>query len=168
MSYRNKTYVAFDGDNDIHYYRLMLAWKQKDGMAFSFYNAHDLNSSYDSSMEQSIKNQLRERILNSKIFVLLVGERTRYLTKFVLWEIEQALSLKLPIICVNLNGLREMDNDRCPPTLKDKLAVHISFNAAIMQNALENWPNSHDAYKNSSDKISPYFYKKEVYDRLGL
>lgn len=76
------------------------------------------------------------------------------------------MSLNLPIICVNLNGLREMDGERCPPVLRDKLAVHISFNAAIMQQALENWPNSHDSYKNSADKI--YFYKKEVYDRLGL
>ena len=30
MSYRNKTYVAFDGDNDIKYYWLMKAWKQTD------------------------------------------------------------------------------------------------------------------------------------------
>lgn len=28
MSYRNKTYVAFDGDNDIKYYWLMRAWKK--------------------------------------------------------------------------------------------------------------------------------------------
>lgn len=27
MTYRNKTYVAFDGDKDIRYYRLMQAWK---------------------------------------------------------------------------------------------------------------------------------------------
>ena len=26
MAYRNKTYVAFDGDKDIRYYRLMKAW----------------------------------------------------------------------------------------------------------------------------------------------
>jgi hypothetical protein len=30
MAYRNKTYVAFDGDSDIRYYRLMKAWKQND------------------------------------------------------------------------------------------------------------------------------------------
>ena len=28
MAYRNKTYVCFDGDKDMHYYRLMCAWKQ--------------------------------------------------------------------------------------------------------------------------------------------
>ena len=30
MVYRDKTYVAFDGDNDIKYFNLMKAWKQSD------------------------------------------------------------------------------------------------------------------------------------------
>lgn len=168
MGYRNKTYVAFDGDNDIHYYRLMTAWKQHDGMTFDFYNAHDLNRAYDSSMEESIKRQLRERLLSSKEFILLIGERTRYLTKFVLWEIEQAMSLSLPIICVNLNGLRQMDTNRCPPILQDKLAIHISFNAAIMEHALENWPSYHETYKRDSVKIMPYYFVSEIYGKVGL
>ena len=45
MPYRNKTYVCFDGDNDIHYYYLMKAWKQNDSMSFNFFDAHDLNTS---------------------------------------------------------------------------------------------------------------------------
>ena len=47
-----------------------------------------------------------KRLKNTKIFVLLVGEKTKYLYKYVKWEIEQALSLNLPIIVVNLNGKR--------------------------------------------------------------
>src|SRR5262245_40237236 len=110
MSYRNKTFVSFDGDSDMRYYRLMTAWKQNDGMEFNFFNAHDINTARDSSSEQSIKAQLSERLRNSKIFVLLIGERTRYLQKFVKWEIEQAISRKMPIIVVNLNGNRSKDN----------------------------------------------------------
>lgn len=34
MPYRNKTYVAFDADSDIRYYRLMKAWKQSDNSEF--------------------------------------------------------------------------------------------------------------------------------------
>jgi hypothetical protein len=49
MAYRNKTYVAFDGDNDIHYYRLMKAWKQNNHSDFKFYDAHDINTASDSS-----------------------------------------------------------------------------------------------------------------------
>lgn len=167
MPYRNKTFVSFDGDTDMHYYRLMTAWKQNDGMDFNFYNAHDLNSARDSSEEESIKAQLAERMRNTKIFVLLVGERTRYLTKFVRWEIEQAISRDLPIIVVNLSGRRSMDQDRCPPLAQEALAIHIPFNAAIMQYALDNWPGSHETYT-SQNKSGPFYYKDEVYTKLGV
>ena len=43
-TYSNKTYVAFDADNDIRYYRLMQAWKKSDHTSFNFYDAHDLNN----------------------------------------------------------------------------------------------------------------------------
>lgn len=42
MAYQNKTYVAFDGDRDIHYYRLMKAWRQNNNIYFNFMDAHDL------------------------------------------------------------------------------------------------------------------------------
>jgi hypothetical protein len=167
MSYRNKTYVCFDGDNDIHYYRLMCAWKQNDGINFDFYNAHDMNYARDTSTEESIKRQLKERLNNTKVFIVLIGEKTRYLQKFVRWEMEQALSMDLPIIAVNLNGFRGQDSERCPPVIRDKLAIHISFNAAIMQYALENWPDSHYRYTREG-KTEPFHYTQETYSRLGL
>lgn len=167
MSYQNKTFVSFDGDSDIHYYRLMQAWKQNDGINFNFYNAHDLNTARDSSQEESIKAQLAERMRNSKLFVLLVGERTRYLTKFVMWEITQAISRDLPIIVVNLNGRRSMDSERCPTLAKETLAIHISFNASIMQHALENWPDNHKKLRDEG-KSSPYYYNDGVYKTKGL
>jgi len=167
MSYKNKTFVSFDGDTDMHYYRLMEAWKQNDNISFNFYNAHDLNSARDTSTEESIKAQLMERLRNTKVFVSLVGENTRYLYKFVRWEIEQAISRALPIIVVNLNGKRSMDADRCPPLLKDELAVHISFNASIMQHALENWPDSYENLR-IQRKTGAYYYGDDIYNRLGL
>lgn len=167
MAYRNKVFVSFDGDTDIHYYRLMLAWKQNDKTDFNFFNAHDISQARDTSLETTIKRSLRERLLNSKTFVILIGERTRYLTKFVRWEMEQALSIGLPIIGVNLNGLRQQDSDRCPPIIKDELAVYVSFNAAILQYALERWPDSYSRLK-SENKSGPYYYPNEVYNSLGL
>jgi hypothetical protein len=167
MPYQNKTFVSFDGDTDMRYYRLMQAWKQHDGIDFNFYNAHDLNTARDSSQEASIKAQLAERMRNTKIFILLVGERTRYLTKFVQWEIEQAISRSLPFIVVNLNGLRYMDEARCPSKAREALAVHISFNAAIIQHALDNWPTIY-ANLMREGKAGPYYYKEDIYRGLGL
>ena len=167
MAYRNKVYISFDGDNDIHYYRLMQAWKQNDNTDFNFYNAHDLNTARDSSQEESIKRQLRIRFQNTKTFVILIGESTRYLYKFVRWEMEQALALDLPIIGVNLNGLRYQDSEKCPPIIRDELAIYISYNAAILQYALETWPMKHSSLK-LQGKSGPYYYKQSHYQALGL
>jgi len=167
MGYRNKTYIAFDADNDIHYYRLMQAWKQSDNITFNFYNAHDLNNLMIESSEETIKRKLRERLNNTKVFVLLVGEQTRFLYKFVRWEIEQALKLNLPIICVNLNGKRSIDFDSCPPILRNELALHISYNAKIIEKALTDWEIIHYEYKNQN-KTGDFYYNDGVYKNLGL
>jgi hypothetical protein len=167
MGYANKTFVSFDGDTDMHYYRLMTAWKQHDHMSFNFYNAHDLNAARDSSTEASIKAQLSERLRDSKVFVLLIGESTRYLYKLVKWEIEQATTRKLPIIAVNLNGRLSMDLNRCPSVLVPALAIHISFSSAVMEHALENWPAS-DAIHRREGKSGAFYYPESVYRGLGL
>lgn len=167
MAYKNKTYVCFDGDKDMWSYRLMQAWKQNDNSSFDFYDAHDLCSSRDTSSEETIKRSLRERLRNSKTFVVLVGESTKYLYKFVRWEIEQAINLGLPIIVVNLNKKRSMDVDRCPSLLRTTLAIHISFNAKIMQYALENWATSHTK-KLTTKETGAFYYNDSVYEHLGL
>jgi hypothetical protein len=166
MAYRNKTYIAFDGDNDMRYYRLMTAWKAHDGFSLNFHNAHDQNTARDSSQEESIKRQLRERFANSKLLVVLIGESTRYLTKFVKWELEVALRLGLPVIGVNLNGSRQMD-DRCPPTIRDQLVVYISFNHKIIEHAMEHWPDEFHRLR-SEGTTGNRHYTDDVYRQLGL
>ena len=42
MGYRNKTYVIFDGDNDLRAYGYMKGWKVQEHMDFDFYYAHDI------------------------------------------------------------------------------------------------------------------------------
>ncbi len=167
MAYRNKTYIAFDGDNDMHWYRLMTAWKANDGFSLNFHNAHDLNKAWDSSQEESIKRQLRERFANSKLLVVLIGNKTKYLTKFVKWEMEVALRLGLPIIGVNLNGSRQMDH-LCPPTIRDQLAVYISFNHNIIEHAMSHWPAEFQSLLAAGTTTGSRFYNDNVYRSLGL
>jgi hypothetical protein len=166
MAYRNKTYIAFDGDSDMHYYRLMTAWSAHDGFSLNFQNAHDLNSARDSSQEESIKRQLRERFANSKMLVVLIGANTKYLTKFVKWELDVALRLSLPIIGVNLNGSRQMD-DSCPPTIRDQLVVYTSFNHNIIEHAMDHWPDEFHSLR-SAGTTGNHYYTDDVYRRLGL
>ena len=167
MPYRNKVFVSFDGDNDIHYYRLMQAWKQNDRSAFNFFDAHDINTARDTSNSVTIKRRLSERLANTRVVVSLIGEHTRYLYEFVRWELEQAVSRGIPIIGVNLNGTRSQDSDLCPPVLRDELVVYTSFQPAILQYALENWPEEYRRLQ-TQGVAGPHYYSPDVYRGLGL
>lgn len=167
MAYKNKTYIAFDGDTDMDYYLTLQMWKAREDIGFDYYDAHDLNDSRDSSLPESIKSQLRKRFDKSKLFMILVGEKTKWNRKFIPWEIEQALNRDLPIIVVNINGSRKKDDNRCPTSLRNALSIHIPFKAKIMQCAYDNWPTWHVKYK-SENKTGAYHYKDEIYEKLGL
>ena len=74
--------------------------------------------------------------------VVLIGEKTKNLYKFVRWELELALELGLPIIAANLNKKNRQDDNRCPAIIRDKgCVVHIPYNLAALKHAMTNWPS---------------------------
>jgi MTH538 TIR-like domain (DUF1863) len=84
--------------------------------------------------------------------VLLVGESTKHLHKYIGWEIDLALEIGLPIIVVNLNNKTVTDVDRCPAKLRNCCAVHIPFKLAAIRHALDNWPTRFRKL-NSAEKL---------------
>ena len=170
MSYRNKIYVCFDGDKDIHYFFLLKAWTKNQNdffKEFNFFDAHEMNYARDDSQEETIKKKLKERLNNSKLLIVLVGESTKYLYKFVRWEMEQAIKMNIPIVAVNLNGKRSMDEVRCPSIIQNELVLHISFNQKIIEKAINEWIDIHNQ-KSTEGIKGPFYYKDSVYENLGL
>lgn len=168
MAYRNKLYIAFDGDYDMEYYNTFEMWRDNKNIDFNFHDAHDLNVARDSSLPESIKVQLRERMRNSKTMLLVVGEHTKYIRGYIPWEIGYARYLDLPIIVSNLNDRRRYDSNRCPSALGGgKGAVHVSFRMKIIRYALEHWPSF---YHNNKPEVLEmvYHYPDDVYQTLGL
>lgn len=166
MAYKNKTYVCFDADNDIKYYNLMKAWKENNNIAFDFHNAHEINNLRDGSSEEQIKKKLLERLQNTKVLVILIGDSTKNLYKYVRWEIEYAIEKNIPIIGVNLNKSKSQDR-LCPPLLKDELAIYIPFGQKIIDYSLNHWPSSHTSHKSNGDS-GAYYYKQSIYEKLGI
>ena len=166
MAYRNKVYVSFDADNDMNYYRTLQMWDANRDFEFTFNDAHEINTILDKS-EESIKAGLMERFRNTKIFVLLIGNNTKNLFKYVRWEIEQAIKRGIPIIAVNINGKRDRDDALCPSILRNELAVHVPFREKIIYYALNEWPSSDAAYR-KENKSGAYHYNESVYKKLGL
>jgi len=165
VSYKNKTYVIFDADEDMWAYGFMLGWKSKDHMDFDFHNAHDLNTITDRANEETVKRKLRTRLASAKQAVVLVGEKTKNLYRFVRWEIDVALELGIPIIAVNLNGKRSIDEDRCPAILKKKDAIHVAFRMNIIKYAMDNFAANPSLHAGQGDN---WHYPSTVYASLGL
>ncbi|MFM0005751.1 TIR domain-containing protein [Paraburkholderia dipogonis] len=166
MGYRNKTYVIFDGDEDMWAYGFMLGWNKNEHMEFSFYNAHDLRSLAADADEATVKRALRHRLENTKQAIVVIGEKTKDLFRFVRWEIEMCLSMGIPMVAVNLNGKRQMDAERCPPILRDTCTVHVPFRAKAIQKALDDFCDGFDTYKQKN--YTNIFYPDAVYAGLGL
>lgn len=166
MAYRNKTYVIFDGDKDIWAWGFMKGWRSNSNIEFDFIDAHDLFRIREGSQESTVKRRLRERMANAKLVIVLVGEGTRHLYKYVRWELELALELELPIIVANLNETRGHDDARCPPLLDTAYAVHVPFKLAILQHAIDQFPSFFDARARGA--TGPLAYPASLYTTLGL
>jgi hypothetical protein len=163
------TYVIFDGDEDQWAYRFMRGWKNADHIDFDFRDAHDLTSMTGRAENEAyVKSQLRQRMKAAKQVIVLVGESTRYLRKFVAWEIDLAIELELPIIVANLKGKRELDDDRCPVALRSHCAVHVDFRMKVIKHALDNWPAEYGRLSTEEKAKGWRKYSDNVYSELGL
>ncbi|MER8371748.1 TIR domain-containing protein [Mesorhizobium sp. M1406] len=165
MGYRNKTYVIFDGDNDMWAYAYMKGWKQSEHIDFDFYDAHDINGIRDGSSEDTVKRRLRERLKNTKQAIVLIGTSTKNLFRYVRWEIDTCLEMGIPVLGVNLNGSRVID-EYSPPILRKKDAMFVSFKAKIITYAMDDYfDNFRSSYHGHSDD---WHYPDKIYTGLGL
>lgn len=169
MSYRNKTYVAFASE-DIKQYYMMKAWRENKHIDFSFYDAHDLYISIDSSKPETIKRNLRERMKNAKQVVLLGSSDGRRKgsngTSFLAHEIKVLMEYNLPVVVVNLDGDRTVDRRFIPEPLLDAdyYTMSVSFQPMIIRYALDSYAPEFARSSNTG----AYQYKPSVYAELGL
>lgn len=156
-------YVIFDGDNDRWAYAYMTGWKANKNIDFDYQDAHDLdNMTSRAQGEQYVKSKLRERMQKSSAVIVLLGEKTKNLYKYVRWELDLALELGLPIIAANLNKSNGQDNDRCPAIIRGKASVvHIPYTLEALKHAMSNFPTFYYGLSREQKAASAqYYYKK--------
>jgi len=113
--------------------------------------------------EAYVKRNLKERLSATKQAVVICGENTKNLYRFVRWEIESCLDLGIPIVVANLNKKRAIDDALCPAILKGKGAMHVAFGARIIKFALDNYADNPQEYKSSTN----WYYDNKTYKDLG-
>lgn len=169
MSYRNKTYVAFASE-DIRYYRLMEAWRENENIDFAFLDAHDIAVARDTSLPETIRARLRERLSNAKQVVFLGSAKGKSKAgdgrSFLYTEVQAIHKLGLPVVIANLDGDRKIDKNFIPQRFLDAdyYTVSGSFQPAIIKFALDNYVPVFNRGGNSG----PHYYTTDIYQKLGL
>ncbi|MEK5149096.1 TIR domain-containing protein [Psychrobacillus sp. FSL K6-4615] len=160
MAYRNGVYAAFDGqgktnpsESDIRYFNLLKGWAAKED--FNYIDSHKkTNVVRDTSLPETLKRALNERLSNSKVMIIILSNDTNYDRGFLNYEIERALDhYKLPLILTYPDvGVGEIQTQwatlerRWPRALRERITdnsrndlscLHIKFNKNDIMSALE-------------------------------
>lgn len=151
MSYRNGTYVAFDGQgttdptqSDRRYLEILRCWDKNKSFDFHYVDSHLKTSSVrDSSKMAALESRLMERMRNSKNMLLILSEDTNYDRGMLNFEIEKAVDLySLPIIIAYTGCDYVLNYDdyssRWPKALRERIedksvnAIHIPFKEKVI------------------------------------
>lgn len=180
MAYRNGTYIAFHAGgttdptaSDIKYYRMLKAWHENDGVEFKFIDSHEKTAAVrDSSLRETLRRRLMERMNNSCNFMLIVTQTTRNDRDWVPFEIGYAVdSCGLPVIAAYPGYEKIMApaelRQLWPTALaqridsKDARVIHIPFKRAFIDDAIGQFT------VNNLPKEPLAYYSAEAHQNLG-
>ena len=173
MSYRNGTYIAFDGNGtsdptkgDLKYLGLLRAWKESDYIDFNFTDSHKKTYQVrDSSLEKTLKDRLCERMSESKNMLVVISDDTNFDRGLLNWEIETAMDVyKLPVIVAYggesyLWEIREDLIDKLPKVIwrgvkyGGRNFAHIPFTKERILGAINKYSAVSSVYPSSPDEI---------------
>ena len=187
MSYRNGTYVAFDGQgttdptqSDLKYLGLLRGWDKNKKFEFHFVDSHLKTCAVrDSSKRSTLESRLMERMRNSKNMLLILSDDTNYNRGMLGFEIEKAVDLyELPIIiaytdCDRIRRYNEY-SERWPKALVERIndesvnAIHIPFTEKAIMDSLQRfsvnslWQNElkgpYNIYSGQMNEHHSYFF----------
>lgn len=183
MSYKNGTYVAFDGNDttnptkgDMKYYGLLQIWNKSKNFTLNFSDSHKKTYQVrDGSLPLTLQTRLLERMRGSKNMLLIISDDTSWNRGMLNFEIEKAVDYyKLPII-IAYTGYEFVLNpysfeNKWPKALYDRIknqsanCIHIPFKEKAIGAAVSQF-----SIHNQEDKLTQpdTIYTEETYKKWG-
>ncbi len=152
----SRTVVGF-GPTDLEGYWEMLTWKTTENIDFNFIDC-GLYDDPQNDNEQYVKEKVREVMKATDRYALLISEDTKFKCKYIRWEAQVAIEKGCTIIGINLDGIREIDEEICPAVLHNIGATFVAFSPQIVAYAIEHFK--------MKDKGN-WNYDDDLYEELG-
>jgi hypothetical protein len=151
-----RTVVGFSA-TDLKDYWEMLTWKTTESIDFSFIDCGLYDDSQNDN-EQYVKEKVREVMKATDCYALLIGEDTKIKCKYIQWEAQVAIEKGCTIIGINLDGVRELDEETCPAIIRNVGATFVAFSPQIVAYTIEHFK--------MKDKGN-WNYDDDLYEELG-
>lgn len=153
INYRTRVYLAADWDNDKEVIDKLRYWNDSDYWKLNFSDAHDLTKSSDDSLNCSIKSSLSLRMNASKIFILIVGDKTDelrsrncYLCKY--FSIPSRICLKGHSI-----SNKSFIDFECEKAIRDGMKIIVIYNYSSIQKS-----KCPEILRNKGEHIVAYYW----------
>jgi hypothetical protein len=182
MSYRNGTYVAFDGNDttdptksDMKYYGILQSWNANKNINFTFSDSHKKTYQVkDSSSIKTLKSRLLERMKDSKNMIIIISDDTNWDRGMLNFEIEEAVDYyKLPLIIAytKYEKIRNASllSEKWPRALKERInngnakCIHVPFKKEPILDAISQF-SVNDKFPSTSKNV----YSEEAYKSWGI
>jgi hypothetical protein len=136
---RTKTYIAGDWTGDKDAIDQLYKWNNSHYWSLRFIDAHKLTQSSDESLYCSIKSSLRERLNESKTFILIVGRHTTTITQGKCSYCEHYIRCESGgFKCSNGHGisLKSYIEYECDKAVHDGLSIVVLYNSTRVDKSL--------------------------------
>lgn len=176
-SYRNGTYVAFDGNDtkdptksDMKYYGILQSWNANKNINFTFSDSHKKTYQVkDTSIINTLKARLLDRMKDSKNMIIIISEDTNWDRGMLNYEIEEAVDYyKLPLIIVYPKFEKILNasllSDKWPKSLKERIdngsakCIHVPFKKEPILDAISQFSVNDKLPSSSMDVYSDEAY----------
>ena len=184
MTYRNGTYIAFDGQgttnptqSDMKYYGLLKGWNKSNNYDLHFSDSHEKTSQVrDSSKLKTLQDRLLERMRNSKNMVVIISDDTNWDRGLLNYEIEKAVDCyQIPLILAytgynaiwDVNGLENKWTKALEARINNDTAkcIHIPFKEKAIMAAISQF-----SVNSTGDDVltsAKTCYTKDTYKNWG-
>lgn len=153
MYYRTRLYLAAEWDGDRDLIEQIHKWNNSDFYGLEFKDAHDLTQCRDSSLPCTIKKSLASRMSGSKVFLLIVGTNTNFVTK---GSCQYCKHSSVTGFCAR-QGIstdnRSFIQYECEKAVKDGLRIIVLYNYACIDRS-----KCPEAVRHLGDHLAAYRY----------
>ena len=163
MYYRTRLYLAAEWDGDRDLIDQIHKWKDSDFYSLDFRDAHELTQCRDTSLPCTIKKSLATRMNGSKIFLLIVGERTNTVTKGSCQYCEHNTIYKICSAHYVSTDTRSFIQYECEKAVNDGLKIIVLYNYANVDKS-----KCPEILRNLGEHIPAYHYDPSYFSRTKI